>query len=192
MTQLRRSAMTFLKSHYDTEGPFGLPMKDKQARALDARLKTLPKDEAFAFRRLSLGRGLSELQPGERGDVSWITEESPDRLGDIVVAAGMDGSHFQLNPIVTLNHCYGQPPVGQSLWRRKVKEGTLRGVKAKTIYPVRPDNWTQDEWLPDYAYELVKTDLLRGKSIGFFPLKVRTPAADDIQKNPELAKVRYI
>ena len=107
--------MTFLKTHYDTEGPFGLPMKDKQARALDARLKTLPKDEAFAFRRLSLGRGLSELQPGERADVSWITEETPDRLGDIVSAAGMDDSHFQLNPIVTLNHCYGQPPVGKSL-----------------------------------------------------------------------------
>src|ERR1700730_4716437 len=102
---------SFLKPYYDTEGPHGLPMRDKQATALEARLKSLPKDDAFAFRRLSLGRGLSELQPGERADVSWITEESPDRLGDIVVAAGMDDSHFQLNPIVTLNHCYNQPPV---------------------------------------------------------------------------------
>ncbi len=184
--------MTFLKPYYDTEGPHGLPMKDKQARALDARLKALPKDDAFAFRRLSLGRGLSELQPGERADVSWITEETPDRLGDIVLAAGMDDAHFQLNPIVTLNHCYHQPPVGKSLWRRKVKEGALRGVKAKTHYPPRPVAWTQEEWLPDTAFQLVQADLLRGKSIGFFPLKVRTPAAEEIQKNPELARVRYV
>ncbi len=183
----------FLKNYYDTEGPFGLPMKDKQAKALEARLKELPKDEeAYSFRRLSLGAGLSELQPGERADVSWITEESPDRLGDIVLAAGMDDSHFQQNPIVTLNHCYHQPPVGRSLWRRKVKEGTRRGVKAKTHYPPRPASWPQEEWLPDYAYELVKADLLRGKSIGFFPLKVRTPTADEIGDNPALAKVRYI
>src|SRR5262245_4938797 len=182
----------FLKRYYDTEGPFGLPMKDRQAKALEARLKKLPRDEAFAFRRLSLGRGLAELQAGERADVSWITEESPDRLGDVVVAGGMDDSHFQLNPIVTLNHAYDQPPVGKSLWRRRVKEGMLRGVKAKTWYPPRPDAWPHDEWLPDTAYELVKADLLRGKSIGFFPLKVRTPTAEEIHKNADLARVRYI
>jgi hypothetical protein len=34
--------MTFPKLHYDTEGPLGLPMKDKQARMLEALLKTLP------------------------------------------------------------------------------------------------------------------------------------------------------
>jgi hypothetical protein len=104
----------------------------------------------------------------------------------------MDDSHFQLNPIVTLNHCYHQPPVGKSLWRRRVKEGSLRGVKAKTQYPARPANWTQPEWLPDYAYELVKADLLRGKSIGFFPLKVRTPTSEEIADNAQLAQVRFI
>src|SRR5262245_20689218 len=181
-----------LKRYYDTEGPFGLPMKDRQAKALEARLKKLPRDEAFAFRRLSLGRGLSELQAGERADVSWITEETPDRLGDVVLAAGMDDGHFQLNPIVTLNHAYDQPPVGKSLWRRKVREGTLRGVKAKTHYPPRPDNWTGAEWQPDFAYEMVKADLLRGKSIGFFPLKVRTPTAEDIARDAQLTKVRFI
>ena len=117
---------------------------------------------------------------------------TPDRLGDIVLAAGMDDSHFQLNPIVTLNHAYDQPPVGKSLWRRKVREGTLRGVKAKTHYPPRPEAWTGAEWLPDFAYEMVKADLLRGKSIGFFPLKVRTPTTDEIANHVQLANVRFI
>src|SRR5207247_3051481 len=178
--------MSFLKPYYYTEGPHGLPMRDKQAQALEARLKSLPKDEAFAFRRLSLGRGLSELQAGERADVSWITEETPDRLGDVVLAAGMDDGHFQLNPIVTLNHAYDQPPVGRSLWRRRVKEGALVGVKAKTLYPPKPENWGAADWPPDVAFTLVQSGLLRGKSIGFFPLKLRTPTAAEIDGRPAL------
>jgi hypothetical protein len=90
-------------------------MKDVQAKALEDRLRALPHDEMYTLRRCSFERGVSELQPGERADVSWITEETPDRLGDVVIAAGMDDSHYQLNPIVTLNHAYDQPPVGRSL-----------------------------------------------------------------------------
>jgi hypothetical protein len=182
----------FMKSHFDTEGPFGLPMKDAQAKALAERLRGLPNDDVYALRRCSFERGVSELQPGERADVSWITEESPDRLGDIVLAAGMDDSHFQLNPIVTLNHAYDQPPVGRSLWRRKARDGALRGVKAKTHYPPRPAGWTLSDWPPDLAFELVKAGLLRGKSIGFIPLKLRTPTPEEIQQNAAMENVRYI
>jgi hypothetical protein len=183
----------FMKSHFDTEGPFGLPMKDAQAKALEERLRSLPKDdEAYALRRCSFVRGVSELQPGERADVSWITEESADRLGDIVLAAGMDDSHYQLNPIVTLNHAYDQPPVGRSLWRRKARDGPFRGVKAKTHYPARPTGWTLADWPPDLAFELVQAGLLRGKSIGFIPLKLRTPTPEEISKNTTLSDVRFI
>ena len=184
--------MPFLKPYFDTEGPFGLPMKDKQAKALEIRLKELPKDDAFAFRRYSFERGLAEVSPEGRCDVSWITEESPDRAGDIVLALGMDDSHFQLNPIVTLNHAYDQPPVGRSLWRRKVREGTLVGVKAKTLYPAKPASWSAGDWPPDYAFELLKAGLLRGKSIGFFPLKLRTPTPDEVMHRHELRNVRFI
>jgi hypothetical protein len=184
--------MPVLKPYFDTEGPFGLPMKDRQARALEARVKALPKDEAFALRRCTFERGLTEVQPGDRTDVSWITEEAPDRAGDVVLAGGMNDEHFRLNPIVTLNHCYTQPPVGRSLWRRKVREGALHGIKAKTVYPPRPDAWAAGEWPPDVAFELVRAGLLRGKSIGFLPLKVRAPTAEEIGRRPELANVRYV
>jgi hypothetical protein len=183
----------FMKSHFDTEGPFGLPMKDAQAKALEERLKSLPKDDdAYALRRCAFERGVSELQPGERADVSWITEESPDRLGDVVLANGMDDSHYLLNPIVTLNHAYDQPPVGRSLWRRISRDGNLRGVKAKTHYPPRPDGWTLSDWPPDLAFQLVQAGLLSGKSIGFIPLKLRTPTPDEIQQNAVMGDVRYI
>jgi len=39
--------MHFLKPHYETVGPFGLPMKDAQARAIDANhmMQSRPSDQ---------------------------------------------------------------------------------------------------------------------------------------------------
>jgi hypothetical protein len=180
-----------LKPYFECEGPFGLPMKDKQARALEEKLKSLPKDDAFGLRRCSSERGVTEVLPEGRCEVSWITAEAPDRVGDVVLASGMDDSHYQLNPIVTLNHSYEQPPVGRSLWRRKVREGSLAGVKAKTVYPPRPASWS-GAWPPDHAFELIQAGLLRGKSIGFFPLKLRPPSAEELERLPGYKGVRYV
>jgi hypothetical protein len=180
-----------LKPYFECEGPFGLPMRDKQARALEERLKSLPKDDAFALRRCAVERGVTEVLPEGRAEVSWITAEAPDRVGDVVLAAGMDDSHYQLNPIVTLNHSYDEPPVGRSLWRRKLREGSLAGVKAKTVYPPRPGRWDGD-WPPERAFELIQAGLLRGKSIGFFPLKLRPPTAEEIERRPGYKSVRFV
>ena len=44
--------MNWLKQHYGmTEGPLGFPLTDKQALALDAILKSLPKDSAYEIGR---------------------------------------------------------------------------------------------------------------------------------------------
>src|SRR5689334_4007450 len=134
--------MSFLKEHYGpTEGPLGFPMLDRQARALDALLKTLPKAPEYAYRKAVVGRGPTELAAGERADVSWISTEDPDRGGDVVSARGMNDSQFRANPIVTLNHAYWAPPVGKSLWRKVARDGELKGIKAKTQYPSRPADW---------------------------------------------------
>jgi len=167
-------SLTFKPTYGTTEGPLGFPLTDRQAFAVDAILRGLPKDQSFAYRKAVIERGPTELLPGDRADVSWISTEDPDRCGDVVIARGMNDSQFQLNPIVTLNHCYRQPPVGRSLWRKFVKDGELRGIKAKTVYPARPADWTGD-WPADVAFSLVQADLLRGKSIGFLPVKVHVP-----------------
>src|SRR5437764_1128447 len=118
-----------------TEGPLGFPVTDRQAIALDAILKQLPKDDAFAYRKAVTTRGASEVLPGERSDVSWISTEEPDRVKEVVFARGMNDSQFKLNPIVTMQHAYWLPPVGKSLWRKVCKDGQSVGVKAKTLYP---------------------------------------------------------
>jgi hypothetical protein len=157
-------------------GPFGFPMTDRQAFAVDALLKALPSEDAYAYRHQKIDKATTELMPGERCDVSWITTEDPDRSHEVVIARGMNDSQFQQNPLVTMQHCYHLPPVGKSLWRKRVKDGALSGIKAKTQYPQKPESWPDDSWPPDVAFALVQSDLLRGKSIGFLPLKVHAPS----------------
>ena len=168
---------------YGTEGPLGFPMQDRQAFALESILKALPREEAYRYRKAVVAKGPSETLTGERSDVSWISTEDPDRQGEVVIARGLNDSQFQLNPIVTMQHAYWMPPVGKSLWRKRVKDGALVGIKAKTQYHQRPDAWPADcDWPPDVAFTLVQNGLLCGKSVGFLPTKARRPTEEEIDK----------
>lgn len=183
----------FHKTYYDTEGPFGTPMKDRQARALESLLKTLPRELPYEPQTAVIEKSPTELLTGERADVSWISEESIDRQSDVVLAAGMDDSNFKLNPLVTMQHAYWLPPVGRSLWRKRVRDGPLVGIKAKTQYPQRPGTWPPDsEWPPDTAFTLVQSGLLCGKSVGFLPLKARRPTDEEATANPAWARVNWV
>jgi hypothetical protein len=175
----------FLKSHYGpVEGPLGFPMPDAAARTLDALLKSLPRTPEHEYRHLITTKAPTEVNPGERSDVSWISTESPDRTREVVVARGMDDSQFQANPLVTLGHAYYLPPVGKSLWRKRVRDGERVGIKAKTLYPARPESWpAQDAWPSDQVFALIQAGLLQGKSVGFLPVKVHVPDAMEVQKN---------
>jgi hypothetical protein len=181
----------FLKQYGDTEGPLGLPMKDKQAKTLDQLLRALPEEDRTLVRLVSV-KAPSELLDGERADVSWITSEVIDRDKEIVIARGMNDSHFAANPLVTMQHAYYCPPVGKSLWRKRVKDGSTQGIKAKTQYPQRPKDWQDDCWPPDTAFSLVKAGLLQGKSVGFLRLKSHAPSSHEIAARPELATVSRI
>jgi hypothetical protein len=166
---------SILTRHYGpATGPLGFPMLDRQAFALEAILKALPKEDAFAYRKSVFAEKPSEVLPGERSDVSWITTEDPDRTKEVVLSRGLNDSQYRLNPIVTLQHQYHLPPVARSLWRKVVRDGERRGVKAKSQYPSKPADW-EGTWPADVAFSLVQADLLRGKSIGFLPTKVHAP-----------------
>jgi hypothetical protein len=174
--------MTYLKT-YGPEGPLGFPMNDKQARNLEIIIKQLPKAKEYEYRKTVFTKAPSELNPGERSDVSWISTETVDRYGHVVFAKGMNDSQFAPNPIVTLNHNYGIPPIGRSLWRKVVKDGDLKGIKAKTVYPPKPDSWGMDAWPPDKIFTLIQAGLLNGKSIGWIPTKAHYADSKETSKN---------
>jgi hypothetical protein len=174
-----------LQTHYGpTVGPLGFPMSDRAARTVDTLLKSLPHTPEYEYRHLVITKAPTEVNPGERSDVSWISTESPDRTREVVIARGMNDSQFSANPIVTLGHAYFMPPVGRSSWRKRVKDGDRVGIKAKTLYPVRPESWPAGEvWPSDQVFALIQAGLLQGKSIGFLPVKVHIPDNREAQKN---------
>ncbi len=183
--------MNFLKDYGTTLGLIGVPMSDAAARDLDKLLENV--DEVNIKRVAIFPKANLDLLEGERADVSWIPTEANDRDKEVVLSAGMDDSHFAKNPIVTLNHNYWAPPVGRSLWRRRFQDNTIRGVKAKTHYPPRPESWpVDDDWVPNQVFELIKSGLAIGKSIGFLSLDSSPPTPEEIQRVPEWATVRRV
>jgi len=179
-------------------GPFNIPLPDHLAYRLEAIVKSLPSDPIYTLKRTPLATKVSTNQSldaanTQRSDVSWISEESIDRSGDIVLANGMDDSLFGANPVVTLNHNYELAPVGLSAWRKPSAESGFKGIKAKTVYPTRPESFPQNlPWIPDQIFALVQTGLLAGKSIGFLPLIARSPTSQEIRDTPSLIKVNLI
>jgi hypothetical protein len=166
------------------DGPLGFPLSEKQARNLDTLLKALPKSKEFEYRKTVFLRAPTDLNPGERSDVSWISTETPDRYDHVVFAKSMNDSQFALNPIVTLNHDYTCPPIGRSLWRKFVKDGDTRGIKAKTVYPPMPASWPAGErWEPDKVFAQIQAGLLNAKSIGWLRTKAHFADVKEAAKN---------
>jgi hypothetical protein len=157
------------------EGPFGIQMTDKLAKSLDSLLKTLPK-ECRELRRKSSIPASFDLVPGERADVSLVSVESIDREGDVVLAKGCDLTHFMGNPVVTMAHKYDELPVGKAAWIKHVPGG----ITAKTIYASKPEGW-DGPWLPDAVWSMTREGILKGKSIGFLPTRIRPPAKEEPQ-----------
>src|SRR5262245_41793683 len=178
---------------YGCEGPHGVACTDRQAARLEGILQGLPRGEGYEPRRLSSAKMvLTEFKEGERADVSLISCEDPDRDNEVVLSRGMNDSHYALNPLVTLQHATWRPPVGRCQWRKRVRDGAMRGIKAKTVYPPRPATWPEgQDWEPDLAFGLVQAELLRGKSIGFLPLVMREPTAKELEQ-PGWARVQRV
>jgi hypothetical protein len=163
-------------------GPLGFPLTDTQAFNLDAILKNLPKSKEYEYRKTVLHK-VADLAPGERSDISWISTDAVDKYNHVVLPKGMNDSQFALNPIVTLNHCYSMPAIGRSVWRKVTKDDDTRGIKAKTVYPLKPDTWGKEPWPPDSVFALIQAGLLNGKSIGWLPTKVHWAEPKEAAKN---------
>ncbi len=162
------------------ESSLGIRTTEATARKVDELLKTLPK--SHSFRRRS-GVGPVELSPAQRTDVSFITTRAMDRDREIVLPEGIELEDYRANPIVLFGHDQNKP-VGKCLWVKATPEG----LTAKTRYAERPKSFV-GEWQPDFVFEMVRADVLRGKSIGFLPLEMRDPTAEELAEYPDCQNV---
>jgi hypothetical protein len=174
------------------EGPLGFPMREESARELGELIKTLPKDSLHEYRRKSVTTKTLTTDEQDRTDKSFITTDSPDRDGEVVLPAGGDFTQFRKNPVVTFAHRYDELPIGRALWLKRDEQNGRAGILAKTQYATKPKDWGSAPWLPSAVWALVQQGILKGKSIGFLPVEVRPPSKQELSARPDWANVRLI
>lgn len=166
------------------QSALNIPMRDDDAREVE---KLLDSGEYSPLYKQSIK--IESFSPGERSDISVISDGSVDSDKEILIPKGIDFSRFQKNPIVTFNHNWSAPPIAKSLWQKLLPNGEW---KAKTQYASRPENHpSEKEWIPDTIWHLVKEGFLPGKSIGGVG-KSRLITKEDIEKNPSWAGAKRI
>lgn len=161
----------------------GLLTTPKLARKLDELIATLPKTPEYQLRRKQ--GEVKDINQKERSEVSIITSAAMDRDGEIVLPDGIEFSDFLSYGTVLWGH-EQQEPCGSCLWI-KPKDNALI---AKTVYPMKPAN-IEGLWLPDTIWGLTTCDppILRGKSIGFVPVEMRDPTAEELAAYPDCQRV---
>jgi phage head maturation protease len=166
----------------------GLSLPEQLARRIDDLSKNLPKD--FGYRRLANAAKditTDPLPDGSKQDISTITTDAVDRDREVVLPDGIDLEEYRGNPVVLFAHDYSSLPIGKCIGITPKKGG----LNARTQYASRPADH-QGPWLPDTVHSLIQQGMLSGKSIGFIPMNMRGPTADEIKLRPELRDVRCV
>ena len=105
---------------------------------------------------------VTDRAPGEPGTVFVASEESADRMGDIIEVAGWELENFQRNPVLMFAHDYRVAPIGTvpKVW-------VLKGLKQLL------NTVSFDEADPLAAFIKGKYDrgVMRAESVGFRALE---------------------
>lgn len=111
--------------------------------------------------------------PSDRVRAFWITDESVDRMGDVLLADGLRMRGFAANPVVLLSHDTSRP-IGRVV---DLQPGT-------NPYSDKPGWRAAIEFAPagvsrdaDEALALVDSGILRAVSVGFRPIRSRRPSS---------------
>lgn len=164
------------------EGPLGFKTTEETARYLDQLIKTAPRT---AYKKKNLAAEV-QFEPGERASIDIITTDSVDHEKEVVLPGGIDVDTYRKNPIVLFAHD-DTKPIGRSLWIKT----NPNGIKSKTVYAKRPDDY-QGDFLPDLVFALVQQQILKGRSIGFFPTEIDAPTQEQIKARPDWADANAI
>lgn len=135
-----------------------------------ASLKAAGIDGDLPYIRKGIVPSDMEFNKKERSVIATISTLAVDRDGEVVLPEGMDNKHFQLNPVVTFGHNYGELPLGSAKWVNQYPDSDPVELRAKTIYPTAKANPFSEQVL-----QYQREGFPLAKSIGFIPVKSVTP-----------------
>jgi HK97 family phage prohead protease len=94
---------------------------------------------------------------------SVITTAAPDRVGDVVMPAGLrNAEEFLKNPVVLWAHQRGMPPIGR-----------CRSLEVHDNRVVAETQFAKGVPFAEDVFKLYEQGILRGWSIGFLPVRTR-------------------
>ena len=119
----------------------------------------VPRQRAMGY--VATDNVLRKTHAGTVSDMEFIlSDETPDRMGDVILADGWDLTNFKKNPIALFNH---RPDFPIGTWSKlRVEDGKLRG---KLILAPEGTSPRIDE-----IRRLIEADILRASSVGFKPI----------------------
>ena len=155
---------------------------EKQERTLSGKPKRVELT-AKECEKLCKKVGLDYIDGYEGRVIEYtITDETPDRYGDIVRAAGVDfkTNYFPKNPTVQYAHNYGMLPVGKTIkiWKED------KTVKAWALFY---DNAIDDTGFSNTVFKFVASNAMPAVSIGFLPIESKRPKNKDERDEKEHA-----
>lgn len=110
----------------------------------------------------------------------YMTVDTIDADGEVVLPGGGDFSRFDKNPILMLCHGYGQPgcyyplPIGKVVWIKKRPHGVMAGVK-----------FAQSTQMARDVKALFDEDMCRAFSIGFLSLEASLMTRKEAASRPD-------
>ena len=144
----------------------------KQTKAFSPRKPKRVEMTADECRALCKAVGLDYLEGYEARVIEHvITDETVDRYGDIVRAAGVDfKTNYKKNPTIQYAHDYQHPPIGKSIkiWHDKEENN----VKSWGLFF---DDRVDKTDLSDTIFKFVASGAMPANSVGFNPIKTNNP-----------------
>ena len=139
---------------------------DMDAVGIDAVREAKSDDSVLQFR--TIAKASKPVKNEERTRSYVFSDESVDRMGDVILQSGWDLSNYKENPVILWGHNSYAPPIGTA---SKVRTARVDGKKAL----VGNITFATEDVNPeaDLIYRMVEAGIVKTGSVGFRPQELR-------------------
>jgi HK97 family phage prohead protease len=103
------------------------------------------------------------------------SDETPDRMGDVIRAKGWDLKNFLENPVLLWSHNSSEPPIGrvESAKRGKADDGRPALLTTSRFFDAEKSAFS------DFIFRMVADGDLPAVSVGFRPIETKRPESEE-------------